>query len=172
MKRVIIAAFALVFILVFAGCGRNEAVPTETEAPAGEGGLSFTAEGIDGSTVSFSDFKDKKVIMVNFFESWCPPCVEELPDLAALYDKYAGEGFVILGVFGSSGEDEIRALVDSVGVHYPVVSEVKELSKYRTDYVPTTVFLDGEGNLLSKSPYVGGKSYSAWESIILSYLEK
>lgn len=174
MKKIFTAFLALALVFL-TGCGLLSPIDGPgsemTPAPKNEP-FSFTAEDINGKTVSFSDFSDKKLIMLNFFESWCGPCVNETPDLVGLYEKYKDDGFVIIGAFGSSETSEVKALAESLGVTYPVVPATESMQSYRTQYVPTTVFFDAEGNLLSDEPYVGSQSYSSWESIITSLLNR
>lgn len=169
MKKTSAAALLLAVLFLFSGCCCfSSKKKLENDGTK----LSFTAEDIRNGAFAFSDLADRKVIMINFFETWCNPCMRELPDLEKLYEQYKDEGFVIIGVFGSSDEAEVLSVVNSMGISYPVVKDVKELSKYRTDYVPTTVFLNGSGELLSDEAEVGAKSFSDWEELIISFLNK
>ena len=147
------------------------AAPAETSAPQGER-VDFSAVDVNGDPISMADFADAKVVMINFFETWCPPCMGEIPDLVALYEKYRDEGFVILGVFGSSDKSAMQSVIAGQGITYPVFEVTNSLTKYQTQYVPTTIFTDGSGNLLSEEPYIGSKSYAEWESVITSFLNK
>lgn len=133
--------------------------------------ISFTATDIYGGTVDFRDFKDAEVIMINFWEPWCGPCVGEMPELADLYEDYKADGLVIIGVYSSEGyDDDVMAIISDSGVKYPVIFMPDELKQYTTDYVPTTIFMDSHGNLLSQEPYIGSNNYSTWASIIEEYL--
>ena len=107
--------------------------------------------------------------MINMWESWCGPCVNEMPDLQKLYTKYKDSGFLILGVT-SSEISEAKSVVTQKRITYPILIRSSEFERFQTGYVPTTVFIDNAGNVLSPEPYVGGKSYSEWETVILSYL--
>ncbi len=175
MKKTLVCLMALALVFTV-GCTfipqplDGPGMVRETERPAEK--LDFTSEDMEGNTVSFSDFSDGKVIMLNFFEAWCGPCVNEMPDLEALYEKYKDEGLVIIGAFGSSEYDEIETLIGSIGVTYPIVPVTESMRSFATQYVPTTVFFDAEGTLLTDEPYVGSQSYEGWESIIVSLLGK
>lgn len=135
--------------------------------------FTFSTTDIDGNSVSIDDFSDAKLIMVNFWEPWCGPCVGEMPDLEKLYEEYKAEGFVILGIYSSSDmEDEAREVLDSCGTTYPVLNYVSSMEPFTTEYVPTTVFLDGTGNVLTDEPIVGGQSYDDWKEMIEEYLHR
>ena len=132
--------------------------------------FTFTTTDMNGNTVSSADFAGAKVIMVNMWEPWCGPCVNEMPDLQKLYTKYQGQGLVILGVTTSPATD-VNSTVTRLGITYPIVNGNAQFSRFNTGYVPTTVFLDGEGHILSEEPYIGGRSGAEWERIILTYMQ-
>lgn len=152
----------------------NETASAETEnetaAPTGE--FSFTTTDINGNRVSFSDYcAGKRVIMINFWEPWCGPCVREMPDLERLYQDYKDQGFLIIGVYTTPDSDgSVTEAVRSTGISYPCIVAPDSMYKYMTDYVPTTFFVDGNGNILSEEPIIVSNSYSGWESILKEYL--
>ena len=171
MKRILIILLACVMLTAAFGCAGSKPEARPEGEPKGEyGSVSFSATDIDGAPVSLEGLSDKRVIMINFFESWCSPCMRELPDIASLYEKYKGEGFAVLGVYSSSDEAALRSAMEDAGVTYPVFEVTEELRALQTQYVPTTVFIDGDGNILTSQPYVGSRSYSGWESVITSLL--
>lgn len=133
--------------------------------------VSFSTVDINGDPVSIEDFRDSKVIMINFWEPWCGPCVGEMPDLEALYEKYSDDGLTILGVFSSSETEEAEAILESAGTTYPVLRPDSRLAQLASEYVPTTVFIDGEGRLLSEEPFIGSMDYDSWEEVIQMYMK-
>ena len=188
MKRQFLALLTALFLLgALAGCRKVEPAtatpatepqataeaqtdePSAAEAPEGEL-LSFSTTDLNGETVNAEDFRDAKLLLINFWEPWCGPCVGELPDLARLYETYRDRGLVILGVFGDM-EDEAKAIVAEKGVSYPVLHLNGDFSRYLTEYVPTTVLFDGDGVQLLDDPMIGSHSYEEWEQIVLPYLE-
>ena len=133
--------------------------------------LTFDTTDLNGDPVSYSDFADAKLIMVNYWEPWCAPCVSEMPDLQKLYETYKDQGFVILGVFATEGGDEdAKAIVEDTGVTYPILHMDSNLSAYQTEYVPTTIFVGENGKVVSDEPYIGAHSYEDWETILKTYL--
>ena len=134
--------------------------------------LTFSAADLNGHPISSSDINGAKVIMVNFWEPWCGPCVGEMPDLQDLYEKYSEQGLMLLGVFYStSSEDAAKAFVSDNQITYPILIGNDDFGPFTTEYVPTTVFFDGDGNLLSENPIVGAQSYEDWEKLIEEYLD-
>lgn len=136
------------------------------------GGFTFAAKDLDGNLMTHNDFADASLIMVNFWEPWCPPCLDEMPDLELLYEDYRDTGLVILGVYSTpDSDDDVRDAISKTGVTYPIVQCDSRLALYQTDSVPTTIFVDGNGNVLSDEPFVGSRSYEDWLTIIGTYME-
>lgn len=198
MKKCLLPLLLLAVLLLF-GCGKtNDAAQTpddaasqgaplagsifaettdnaaeETAAPVDAGQLDFSTVDIDGKPYTLDDMKDAKVVLVNFWEPWCGPCVGEIGDLARLYEEYKDQGFLILGVYSTEGQDEdVRSIITDNGVTYPVIKSAGNMSEFMTMYVPTTVFADGSGKIISAEPEIGAHSYDEWKAIIDDYLAK
>lgn len=138
-----------------------------------EGKLVFETKAITEESVSLDDFSDKQLIMINFFEPWCGPCVKEMPELEEVYQTYKDEGFIIIGVFSTPNqEDEILKIIDATGVTYPVVYATDSMTPYMTNYVPTTVFIDGKGNVISDEPIIGSGDFDKWSEVVETLLGK
>ena len=97
-----------------------------------------------------------KVVLVNFWATWCVPCREETPALAAAYRNLEREGLVIVGVdlfdkerAQGQGEADVRQFVDQYGVTYPVVLDAtgEVAREYRISPIPTSYFIDQTGNV-------------------------
>ena len=131
--------------------------------------LSFSTTDINGSPVSMSTYSGSKVIIFNMWEPWCGPCVREMPDLQKLYDNYKSKGLLVVGVY--STEENAKSTVESNGITYPIIRKSSEFNAFDTGYVPTTIIVDGQGNILTGEPIIGAKSYSDWESTVAPYLK-
>lgn len=168
MRRKIIALLLILSLMLsLAGCS------------GGFGGLGgstgevyFSGKDIRGTDVSLSDYAGASVIMINFWAPWCGPCVREMPDLQLLYTNHRLDGLVIIGVYTSGDVSDVYNVVTGSGITYPIIEMPDSLEPYMTNSIPTTIFIDSNGNLLSSEPYVGSKSYSEWNSIVTSYLER
>lgn len=98
------------------------------------------------STLSSADLRGKAVVL-NFWASWCDPCVEEAPDLQAAYAKYEKDEVVVLGVNVQDSEQDALAFVEEFDITYPIVRD-PNLTLYRELGVrglPETFFVDKEG---------------------------
>jgi thiol-disulfide isomerase/thioredoxin len=112
----------------------------------------FTATALDGRSLSSADWHGK-VVLVNFWATWCPPCRAEIPDLIALQEKYR-DHLVILGISEDEGSvDGVRRFVAEHKINYPIVMSTPELRKIfpQVMALPTTFVLDRDGNLTQKN---------------------
>jgi peroxiredoxin len=82
--------------------------------------LSFTVKDMNGAKVRLADFKGK-VILVNFWATWCAPCKAELPAFVELYSRYKDKGLVILGVSGDDDAETLRAFSSEWKLNYPIL---------------------------------------------------
>lgn len=133
----------------------------------------FTLTDQYGNTHSLSDYKGK-IIFLNFWATWCPPCRAEMPDIQALYEEYQkmdDPDVVILGVaFPNYGKEQsvegITQFLDENGYTYPVLMDTEAslvLPYYITAY-PTTFMIDTDGNVLGYLP--GGMTRDIMENVI------
>ncbi len=115
----------------------------------------FTQKNPDGEGISLSDFRGK-VVLIDFWASWCGPCRQENPNVVRMYNKYKDEGFEILGV--SLDRDKTRWLgaIEKDGLTWPHVSDLKGwqnavAQQYGVRSIPHTVLLDAEGNIIARN---------------------
>lgn len=108
----------------------------------------FTLPSKSGENIQLSDLRGK-VVMINFWATWCGPCRQEMPELDKLYQRYSSAGFEILGVNVESELDEPKVFLKKNPVSFPVLfdteSDVSEA--YNVQAMPTTVLIDRDGNL-------------------------
>lgn len=142
-----------------------EVEDSSQEAPEG---FTFSTVDIYGNSYSSDDIKGAKLIMINFWEPWCGPCVSEMPELESLYQNYKEQGLLILGVCYTM--EDAKYVIDDNGITYPILCGNDELLQFTTDYVPTTVFINANGNVLTDEPMIGARSYEEWEEEVLQYL--
>ena len=124
---------------------------------------------MDGSDVSLSKFKGK-VILLNFWATWCPPCVNEIPELVKLQEKYAGK-FAIVGLSLDEDSAEVKKFYTANKINYPIAMGTAEIQATYGGIpsIPTTFIIDTEGNIVDK--IVGGRSYEDFEAAIKPYLK-
>ena len=141
-------------------------VMEETEEAEAEPAPDFELQALTGEMVSLSDFNDKPVL-INFWATWCPPCVQEMPLLQEISDDYAGE-LVVLPVNGGDSMEQIRAFAEAYEYNLMFLADPENaLSlEYSVRGFPTSFFIDVDG--LVQGTYVGMMD----ENIISYYLEK
>ncbi len=108
--------------------------------------VDFQLPDLDGQKISLSDYRGN-VVLINFWATWCPPCLAEIPEIEASYQARHEEGFVVLGVSVEQAPDHIASFVEAAGMSYPVLlDEGGEVFRmYRVPGLPMSVFLDREG---------------------------
>jgi thiol-disulfide isomerase/thioredoxin len=98
-----------------------------------------------------------KVVFLNFWATWCPPCREEIPDFVAFYNQNASRGVEIVGLsVDRLSPDELRSFVQKNKMSYPVAFATKQIiNAYEPGpYIPTTIIIDKQGRIRDKQ--VGG----------------
>jgi thiol-disulfide isomerase/thioredoxin len=111
----------------------------------------FVVEDLDGRTLSSASLRGK-VVIINFWATWCPPCRAEIPDLVALQEKYR-DHLVVIGVSEDEGvPDLVRQFAAQHKINYPIVMMNEELEKMfpGVSALPTSFILDRESRIVQK----------------------
>lgn len=87
-----------------------------------------------------------KLVIVNFWATWCPPCREEMPNLVRFYDQNHSQGVVVLGIYVQDSPDKVMDFITQMNVKYPIVSNSPEISDLfgNVAVLPTTIIIDAE----------------------------
>jgi cytochrome c biogenesis protein CcmG/thiol:disulfide interchange protein DsbE len=100
---------------------------------------------IDGKEVKLSDYKGK-VVLVNFWASWCPPCKEEMPIFEKVYQKYNDKNFVILAVNMDTSEGAMKEFLEKNRYSFPIV-RIKGEAGLNIPGLPTSYLVDKDGSV-------------------------
>lgn len=141
----VLFAAAVGIIWAVVNFDKQEVVVLQTGQPAPD----FTLNTVDGNTVKLSDYKGK-VVMVNFWASWCEPCRQEMPDIEKAYVTYKDQGFVVLGVNINEKNVPIQGFVNQYGLTFPILMDHDSkvaVDLYRVKPIPTSFFVDRDGIL-------------------------
>jgi peroxiredoxin len=139
---VLAASFTFVWLQEKKGYGLTEGAP----APP----LRLTA--MQGGEVDRETYRGR-VVLVNFWATWCPPCVEEMPSLERLHRALGPEGLVVLGVSIDEDSGALQDFVQRAGVTFPILRDPggrKAAAAWRTTGWPETFVIDGEGRIVRK----------------------
>jgi peroxiredoxin len=116
---------------------------------AGQAAPDFTLDLLDGSTITLSELRGR-VVVVNFWATWCPPCEDELPDLQTIWEDYQAEGIVLIGVAFDEGEPAVQEMAARLGVTFPLGLEAEDSisAAYGVTGMPETFVVDQEGRVV------------------------
>ena len=134
----------LVLVLIASLLMTNPVWSASTSGPA----PNFTLKSLSGKNLKLSELSGN-VVLINFWASWCGPCLQEMPLLNAIHKKYEPLGFTVLGVNVEENSDNARAFLAERGVDFPILLDtMNQVSKmYDVVAMPTTVVVDRDGNM-------------------------
>ena len=179
MKNKFISIILVLTMLMVSACGNStsknidadsntEIQSTQIESSANK--VTFTSTDINGNTISSNDLFNKyKLTMVNIWATFCGPCLREMPELEELSKKFNKEGYGLIGIIADSDTsiDEAKAIIKDMQISYPNVCINSDIDKaLPTQVVPTTYFVDNEGNI------VGSPMYGAPEHVEDQYTKE
>jgi len=125
--------------------------------PCGFAETSVTAPEIElddlgGQHHRLSDYRGK-IVLINFWASWCPECIEEMPSLNKIYEKYKGKGLVVLGISADRKKEAAMKILTKADVKYPVLLDTSGgifMRRYAVIAFPTTVVIDRNGFIVER----------------------
>ena len=169
-RRVFLISLVAVFAIVGAGCKKK------ASASSGSGPTQVVIKSLDGKDVTVAQYEGK-VVLVNFWATWCEPCKIEIPELIQLQDKYAPKGFTILGVaMDDEGKSVVAPFVQNkrydigggkeVPMNYPILLGNDEISGKFGGLIglPTTVLFDKNGKEIKRT--TGAIAYEEYAKVI------
>jgi peroxiredoxin len=143
---VLIVASTVCYMVGSTSTQQPSSTPSTTNAEA----PSFTLSDVDGHSVSLSNYRGK-VVILDFWAPWCPPCRREIPDFIALQNQYASQGLQIIGI-GLDQPNNVASFVQEHGINYPVVVGNNVITNLYGGIsgIPTTFVIDRQGNIINK----------------------
>ncbi|MCX8029138.1 MAG: TlpA family protein disulfide reductase [Brevinematales bacterium] len=131
----------------------------------------FKATTIDGKNIDLADHIGKKLIMVNFWATWCAPCRYEIPDLINLQEEFKDK-LIIVGVSLDRYVDSVKIFSQKYKFNYPVVHDDGTLNYYYGGIasIPTTFIINYEGKIVER--IIGARSFDVFKEFVVKYLKK
>jgi thiol-disulfide isomerase/thioredoxin len=129
-------------IFLFSHCSKEKTQTSPVLAP------DFTVKTFDGKEITLSQLKGK-VVLLDFWATWCGPCRESIPHLIQLYKSHRENGFELVGMNLDKGDGkDVHRFIKSMDIPYPVVAAPEEVVRnYRVTGIPATFLIDKEGRI-------------------------
>lgn len=158
-KWIILLLFAVYFLL-FTAANAQLPSPFAVEKLVGQKASDFTLKDVNGNSISLSSFKGK-VMLLNFWATWCPPCKAELPSMNKLQQLLKDRGFVILAVSTDRSVADVKDFLNKYPLDYTIVVDYNlTVSRllYKVFMVPTTFLIDRKGIIVKR--YFGEQDWT------------
>lgn len=113
----------------------------------------FGLKTLNGKRVRMSGLRGKAVLL-NFWATWCPPCIQEMPSMETLYQRYRSRGLAVLAVsLDRTSPAEVKTFVDKLGLHFMVLLDPDGLTSalYSVSGVPYSFLINSEGRIMYKA---------------------
>ena len=126
--------------------------------------IDFSLKNLEGRTVNLRDYEGK-IVFLNFWATWCPPCVKEMPSMENLYREMEGLDFEMIAVNIQERESAVKRFVQSRDLSFPVVldTEAAAAASYRIRSIPTTYVIDKKGKVAGI--FIGAKDWDSENSL-------
>ncbi len=162
MKRILLI---MCVALCVTACGQGQKKTMKTAAvdkPAPD----FSLVDLQGKTWTLSDLKGQ-VVFVNFWATWCPPCIHEMPSMQSLYTALPKDRFKMLAILNKDDPAIAKEFAEKFNITFPILDDRKDLvgSRYGLTGVPETFIIDRQGIIREK--FIGPAQWDSPEAIQL-----
>lgn len=131
----------------------------------------FSLEGTDGTIHHLADYRGKAVLL-NFWGTYCPDCIQEMPDIEKQYAKWKDSGFVVLGVNIGENPITVKGYINDHQISYPIFYDPNKqvTHQYDVNQYPTSLFINAKGKIEAK--FIGPMTESYLQQHIIQLIQK
>ena len=169
-SRILVVIAAGIFIAgLLLATSRRRGPSTTAQQSQPRPAPDFSLPDLSGQKLSLSSYRGK-VVLLDFWATWCVPCREETPHFVELQQKYAGRGLQIIGVSMDDSPDPVRPFVQQFHVNYPIVMGTAKTGEQYGGVLglPIAILIDREGHIISK--HIGATSAAVFEKEVAAAL--
>jgi thiol-disulfide isomerase/thioredoxin len=144
---------------------------TGAQADSGKPAPAWSLTDLSGNVIHSTDLKGK-VVILDFWATWCGPCREEIPGFVALQKQYGDQGLTVIGAsVDEGGASVVKKFADQLGMNYPIglADQSLQTTFGGIDALPTSVIIDRQGRLVSK--HIGFTDQSEFEAELKPLLQ-
>ncbi len=169
-KRILIYGIVALCLLGLYVAGRRTAQKPKPAA-SGNAAPDFTVTDIDGKKLTLSDYKGK-VVLLDFWATWCSPCRAEIPHFVEMQQKYGPQGFQVIGISMDDDAKPVRDFYQQYKINYPVAVGDDKLAESFGGVLglPVNFVIDREGRIVGK--YLGATETSVFDKAVGDLLAK
>jgi thiol-disulfide isomerase/thioredoxin len=188
IKKSSIMAILVILLLILSSCsapssGGGAAIPEKTTEEASQESSSqqeqkenktyapdFSLEDLDGNIITLASLGGKNLI-INFWATWCPFCVDEMPDLQKLYENYKDEDLVVIAINIQESKSRVTKFLEDEGIDLPILLDEKGTTAitYGANSIPLTIAVNKEGVVVAG--HRGKLTYEQMEAMYEIILE-
>ncbi len=146
-----VLSFFILFFLLAASAIAIPPAPWEIDELIGKPAPDFILKSVNGKETSLASFRGR-IILLNFWATWCPPCKAEMPSMNKLYNLFKGRGLVVIAVSTDNSVKKVEKFLHKNPVDFVVLSDpaIKTSRKYKVFSLPTSFLIDKDGMIVKK----------------------